>query len=231
MESDVLTIAHIQRSKAQLPLKIDNSVLERIVVAVNNKSDILEEDRFYYDTIANKILSIAIDGQDPLTAAFLLIQLPLIHTEIIYDFLASTLKHQDPVAAFYAVKLIGSIDIKIDTQDFIDIIITKGDTKLWIESVRQIDKMPINAILQKIALVDSDQSQLWSNEIWHQALSNYNQITEGLKKPIDISRINEASTPSEEDISEEDSQPKINKVLEALKKPKALLSRSKNQSN
>ncbi|MBO6223846.1 MAG: hypothetical protein J6N72_00085, partial [Psychrobacter sp.] len=87
MTLETLNIAHITKYIKDLPFQIDKSRLDAIKNSLENDIPIELEERFYYDTIANDIMKIANKKEGTTTAAFLIMQLPFVHTEMVSNYI------------------------------------------------------------------------------------------------------------------------------------------------
>lgn len=186
MSSHLLKIAHIEKDIYSLPLIIDLKRMESIKAALSIGVDLKDDDRFYFDTVAGDIMNIANKEGDILTCAFLLKQLPILHSEIINEFRALVLKQEHPIGAYFALQLNRAINEESNNADFISIILNKGSVELWVESVRNIPQMPVNEIIKNIEGLDKADAKLWSKEMGREAKRKYNETINALYRPIDI---------------------------------------------
>ena len=225
MTLETLNIAHITKEISQLPFQRDRDRLNLVKSALENNEPLELEDRFYFDTIANDITRVADKKGETTTAAFLMMQLPFLHADMVSHYIECVFRDENPIGAYFAVQLNGAIKSIEHNDRLISIIIDNGDVPLWIESVRNIPNIPIEVIIKKVSQANSEYMQLWDKEVGAQAKLMHKEFCESLKNPIERSDYN---TP-EKDREEEDRKlSRIAKIKSGFGSPiKAIRSRKK----
>lgn len=222
---ETLNIAHITKEIQELPLQIDSDRLHSIKTALESSDSIELEDRFYFDTIANEIMRIANKKGQTTIAAFLIMQLPFLHSDMVSDYIECVYRDENPIAAYFAIQLnIATRSIE-DNDKLISIIIENGDVPLWIESIRNIPKMPIEVIIKKVSQVNDEHVELWNREVGTQAKLMYKDFCESLKTTIDRTEYK----ATDQDFEDEDEElSRIAKIKNGFGSPvKAIKSRRK----
>ena len=223
MEQDSIRIAHITKQRLSLPFVWDRNRIIAIKTAIQNKEPLQLDDRFYYDRIANDIMSVIKKRNQTTTAAFLIVQLPLLHMDIVNEYIEAVLRDKNPLGAYFAIRLKEAVKTEeqaIDSSDHYDdlisIILQYGDVPLWIESLRHLPNMPLEEMIVKVGMKSSEDISLWNREIGTQAKSAYEDILRSLETPVDPRHQEPIFQEIQED---ENDQSRLHKMKSGLSRP------------
>lgn len=223
MKTKELKIAHIVMDINNLPFQIDLDRLNLVKDRLQNNEEINVEDRFYYDGIISDIITIADTPGKTTVAAFLLLQIPFINPDIIKHYIECVYRDEDAISAYFSLLLSRELETDEFNEKLISILIEKGDMPLWIESVRNIPNMPIEAIIKKISMLDSEANSVWNKEIGAQAKEMYDNFLDSLNNPIERAPY----TPTKQDINDEENVSRLKRIKQGLGSKVKAVGRSK----
>lgn len=227
MKTQELKIAHISMDKNKLPFQIDVDRLNLIRDRLQNNEEIEIEDRFYYDGILSDIITVADTPGKTTIAAFLLLQLPFINLDTIKHYIECVYRDENAIGAYFSLLISRELETTDYNDKLISILIDKGDIELWIESVRNLPNIPIEVIIKRISMLDSDTNSLWDKEIGSQAKEIYSAFLDSLKNPIERAPY----TPTKEDIDNEKNISKLKRIKQGLGSRVKSIGRSKRSLN
>lgn len=191
MAENTLRIAHVTRERSSLPFKWDNERILAIKEDIQSNKPLEIDERFYYDYIANDIMTLIEKSGSSTTAAFLIMQLPFFHVDIIDRYIEAVDRDKNPLGAYFAITLKEAVKTEEEKagagdnyEDLIKIILEYGDVPLWIESIRNLPSMPMEDIIKKVGLSSKEHIALWNKEIGAQAKKSYEELLESLKTPV-----------------------------------------------
>lgn len=224
----ILQIANIKRDSTLLPVVVDKDRLDSIKSKIVSSEALTDEDMLFYDETANAIMSVLKKQGGATDAAFLFIQLPLIHSEMLLDFIDKVCDEESPLAAYCAITLNRATDSDYRHDELMTILVSKGDIPLLIESVKTLPDVPMNNVLKKLDVATADEKRSWNSNIVIEAKLLHKDFCENLAKPSD--RKLSDNENSVDDIVTEDIEGKLSLLTGIMSKSKGLIKKAKNIS-
>lgn len=194
----MLKIANVQQDPLSLPFIIDSDRLKRIAVLIKSGENVPDEDVVFFDETANSVMDILRSGDKTREVAFLLIQMPFLHSKMMFEFIDTACNEEDDVACYYALKLNNAVDSDYRYDDLVSILLLKASVPLLIECVRTLPDLPIDLILKKVGAAPAEEKADWNNEVVSEAARLYADFCNDLSKKSS-NTLHSEEAPLEED--------------------------------